>query len=299
MKKGLTKWIVILGVVIVAVVAGKFLFGGKETDQYVQATATTGTITTYYNFSGTLDVNHSVTLTAPAATTVSELYVTANTVVPKNARLMRLEDGTIIKADIAGEITNMPVTNGSVVRVGDTLAEIMDLTAMEANFDVDEYDVSAIAFGKTAQITLDGSGSVFEGKVSALNKRATQDQAGDMSYFTATIDLTGQQLPAEALPGMQVTVKLLNKRADNAVILSMDALSFNARNEPYVLMQNDKQIEQVPVQAGINDGDFVEIVSGLKSGDIVLYKPSSTSTFEEIMSSRSKEMSTRVNSYAK
>ena len=298
MKKGRMKWLVILGVIILAAIAWKMFFGGEKTAQYIQETASTGSITTYYNFSGTLSVNHTATIASPSATTVSELYVAANTNVRKNDRLMRLEDGTIVKAEIAGEITNLPVTNGSVVRTGDTLAEIMDLSSMQAQFDVDEFDVSAIELGKTAQITLDGSGSEFEGKVSALNKRATQNQSEDLSYFTATIDLSGLTLPAEALPGMQVTVKILNKHAENAVLLSMDALSFNKRNEPYVLMQNGKDTVQVAVQTGINDGNYVEITSGLKSGDVVLYKPSSTNTFEELIKTRDSNISNRVNSYA-
>ena len=281
MKKGRAKWIVILALVIIVVVAGTFLLGGRKQATLAQETAQVGTITTYYNFSGTMEVNQSATVVSPVADTVSEVYVKANTHVAKNARLIRLSDGTVLKADIAGEVTAMNVTAGSVVRSGDTLAEVMDLSSMKATFKVDEYDVSAIELGKVAQITLDGSGNTFEGAVTSLNKRATQ--SGDLSYYLATVDLAGVTLPPDALPGMQITAKVLNRHAENVVTLSMDAVSFTSQNQPYVLMQDGQQVKKIDITLGINDGAYVEITSGLTKGDTVLNTPTATQTMTMMM----------------
>ena len=65
MKTKRTKWVVILVAVVALAVAGKLLLGGSGAPQYAQTTAQTGTIETYFNFSGTVDVNQSVTVTAP------------------------------------------------------------------------------------------------------------------------------------------------------------------------------------------------------------------------------------------
>ena len=207
-----------------------------------------------------------------------------NGMVAKNARLMRLDDGTVLKADIAGEVTSIAVSAGSVVRAGDTLCEVMDLSSLKATFKVDEYDVSAVTIGKDAQVTLDGSGSSFEAKVTGLDKRATLD--GDLSYFTATIDLTGVILPDDALPGMQITVKLLNNNAENVVLLPMSVINFTAQNKPYVLVPDGKNTRTVDVQLSINDGDFVEIKAGVQSGDTVLYTPAAAADLQAMMERR-------------
>ena len=117
---------------MIVVAAVLLLRGGNQT-RYAVATASTGSITTYYSFSGNMDVDNAVTVTAPTSTTVSEIYVAPNSTVIKNARLMRLADGTIVKADIAGEVTSIDVAVDGVVKAGGTLAEIMDLSAMKAN----------------------------------------------------------------------------------------------------------------------------------------------------------------------
>ena len=274
----------ILIAIVVLAVAGKLLLDGAGGQLYAQATAQTGTITTYYNFSGSMDVNQSVTVKASADATVSEVYVKQNGHVAKNARLIRMTDGTTLKADIAGEVTAVNVSAGSVVSAGDTLAEIMDLSSLKATFKVDEYDVSAVELGKTAQITLDGSGNVFEAKVTGLNKRATLE--GDLSYYTATVDLTGVTLPADALPGMQITVKLLNHSAENVVLLPMDAVSFTAQNIPYVLLPDGNDVKEADIELGINDGDKVEIKAGLENGATVLYTPTATQDLQTMMTNR-------------
>ena len=284
MKKKRTGWIVLAGVLVVCALAAFALFRGGNQTKYAQAVASTGTITTYYSFSGNMEVDNMETITAPAATTVSEIYVAPNSMVAKNARLMRLEDGTVIKADIAGEVTSINVAVNGVVKAGDELAEVMDLSAMKATFKVDEYDVAAIQLGKTAQITVDGSGSTFEGKITALDKHATV--SGDLSYYLATVDLKGLEVPKEALPGMQITAKVLNKQAENAVLLKLDAVSFTKRNAPYVLMRDGDKVKEVSIKVGMNDGDLVEITEGLLSGDVVLYTPTSTERIPTFMGAR-------------
>lgn len=284
MKKKRFKWILLPVAIVAALLAGKLLFGGAAQQQYAEVTAQTGSITTYYSFSGSLDVNQSTLVSAPAAATVSEIYVKPNTRVAKNARLMRMSDGTLLKAEIAGEVTSLNVTEGSVVTAGQTLAEIMDLSSMKATFKVDEYDVSTVTLGKMTQITMDGSGNAFEGAVTALNKRATQD--GDLSYYTATVDLTGVALPADALPGMQITVKVLNQNVQNAVLLPMDTVSFTAQNEPYVMMRVDGKVVVKAIEVGANDGEMVEITSGLASGETVLYTPTAVESMQALMRRR-------------
>ena len=102
---------------------------------------------------------------------------------------------------------------------------------------------------------MDGSGSTFEGKITSINKRATV--SGDLSYYIATVDLKGLPVPTDALPGMQITAKVLNKQTEKAVLLKMDAVGFTTRNTPYVLMQDGDKIKAVDIKVGINDGTFV------------------------------------------
>ena len=50
----------------------------------------------------------------------------------------------------------------------------------------------------------------------------------------------------------------------------MDALSFDPQNSAFVYMYNEEGVlEEVPVEVGVSNGNYVEIKSGLKDGDEV------------------------------
>jgi multidrug efflux pump subunit AcrA (membrane-fusion protein) len=279
------RWIVVVVILLVVVIGASVLMNPRQAVSYAQDTATTGSIVTYFNFSGSLDVTNSLKVVSPSDTTVSEIYVTPNSVVAENARLLRLKDGTVIKAEIAGEVTSINVAVNSAVSTGDTLLEMMDLTTMKATFKVDEYDIAAVTIGKTVSVLVDGIGETFDAPISAINKRAVV--SGDLSYYEATVDLTGIPLPQAALPGMQISVNVLNQQVEDVVLLSIDAVSFDSENLPFVYRQNGKAVDTVPIEVGVNDGVHVQITKGLKSGDTVLYTPTATSSMQSIMSSRS------------
>ena len=283
MKEKRVKWLWIV-LILVAAAGGWMLISGRSAQQYGEATTVTGSITTYYNFSGAIEVVRSATVISPAASTVTKIYVQQNDLIEEGDRLIRLDNGTTLKAELTGEVTSLGVSEGSVVTAGDTLAEVMDLTELRVDFQVDEYDVDAIALGKTAIVTVDGTGETFEGTITSLNKRATQ--SGDLSYYTAGIDLSDVSLPEGILPGMQVTVDVLNQHAEDVVLLSVSAVSFTTDNQPYVLMRDGDTVNQVEITVGINDGNNVEITEGLASGDIVLYEITSTDTFTMLREAR-------------
>ena len=78
----------------------------------------------------------------------------------------------------------------------------------------------------------------------------------------------------ELLPGMKVSAKVLTESVENVVVVSMDALQFDAYNLPYVLKLSGREYVQVPVTVGINDGTSVQILSGVSAGETVYIRRS-------------------------
>jgi len=77
---------------------------------------------------------------------------------------------------------------------------------------------------------------------------------------------------------MQATVSIPQEEALNSVLLRQDALSFESNNSAYVLMYDEnKELQHVPVELGISNDSYVEIIAGVKDGDEV-YKVAKTDT---------------------
>lgn len=275
-KKKWLKWVIIL--VIAAVFAAWLMMFSKGTQSavYTDVQAVTGNLETYYNFDGLVKAKRTQTITSAQAGTVRTVYVRQNEQVKKGAKLYRLDDGETVQADMAGEVTGLYIEEGSVVSAGETTAQIIDMSSLEVELKVDEYDVAAVTPGMPVQISVLATGGQFTGSVTALDKNGTA--SGDLSYYTAAVALESGE---GVYPGMQISAKILREKAENAVLLRQDAIQFDEYNKPYVYMRgaDGKEVVQVGVSVGASDGIYCEITDGLKAGDTVL-KPSGMSMAE-------------------
>ena len=266
-KKKWIKWAVLL---VVAAVCGYLWFAMSKTQDavaYREAVSTSGDLTTYYQFDGVVHAKRMQTLTADAPDTVKNVYVSQNEQVEKGDKLYRTDGGTTVKADIDGEVTGLFVHEGDVLAAGAKTAEIIDMTALEVQLSVDEYDVGAMTPGKAVEVTVLATGDVLSGTVTALDKNGTA--SGDLSYYTAKVDLEASE---SVYPGMQASARVLRSHAENAVLLRMEVIQFDEYNKPYVLKRvaEGEEPQRVPATVGASDGVVCEIISGVSADETVL-----------------------------
>lgn len=275
-KKKWLKWVIVLAIAAVFAAWLMIFSKGTQSAVYTDVQAVTGNLETYYNFDGLVKAKRTQTITSAQEGTVRTVYVRQNEQVKKGAKLYRLDDGETVQADMAGEVTGLYIEEGSVVSAGETTAQIIDMSSLEAELKVDEYDVAAVTPGMPVQISVLATGGQFTGSVTALDKNGTA--SGDLSYYTAAVALEGGE---GVYPGMQISAKILREKAENAVLLRQDAIQFDEYSKPYVYMRSadGKEVVQVGVSVGASDGIYCEITDGLKAGDTVL-KPSGMSMAE-------------------
>ncbi len=275
-KKKWLKWVIILAIAAVFAAWLMIFSKGTQSAVYTDVQAVTGDLETYYNFDGLVKAKHTQTIISAQAGTVRTVYVRQNEQVKKGAKLYRLDDGETVQADMAGEVTGLYIEEGSVVSAGETTAQIIDMSSLEVELKVDEYDVAAVTPGVPVQISVLATGGQFTGNVTALDKNGTASD--DLSYYTAAVALESGE---GVYPGMQISAKILREKAENAVLLRQDAIQFDEYNKPYVYMRSadGKEVVKVGVSVGASDGIYCEITDGLKTGDTVL-KPSGMSMAE-------------------
>lgn len=266
-KKKWIKWVALLAIAAAVVWVAATVSQTSEAAAYREMTAQSGNLTTWYNFDGVVRAGRTQTIAAAAPDTVKTVYAAQNQLVEKGDRLYRTEGGETVKADISGELTGLYVHEGDVLAAGAKTAQIIDMSSLEVQLNVDEYDVSAVTHGKEVEITVLATGEVLLGTVSGLDKNGTA--SGDLSYYTATVDLQGAQ---SVLPGMQASAKVLRSYAENAVLLRMEAIQFDEYNKPYVYKRTaqGEDPERVMVTVGASDGVSCEILSGVSAGETVL-----------------------------
>lgn len=237
----------------------------SATTTYGSYTAATGTISNAMRFTGNVSVQNNETFTASSAGTVREIYVSEEAAVRAGDRLMRLTGGQTIRASFDGRVNVISVAEGDEVAAGAELIQIVDFNDLRVSLRVDEYDISNVHVGQACTVNITALNRSFDSELTHIDRISAS--AGGTAYYTVTANVT---VTDDVLPGMQASVSIPQEEAVDAVILDKDALSFDETNRAYVLMRGDSgDMERVYVELGVDNDNYVEIVSGLSDGDTV------------------------------
>lgn len=264
--KGTKKlWLIVL--LLLAVLAAALLLHRPDSAAaYAQTQVTTGNIQTTYSFTGSIVAPRTQTALAAAGGVVKEIYVETNQMVEEGDRLMKLSSGETVRAEIDGEVVSLSVEKDDTVAPGAPLITVIDISRLEAEISVDEYDAEAIEPGKPVQVSVNALDTTCEGTVKSFSKQGMV--VGTMAAYSASVVF---DVPEKALPGMQVEVQMLNQSAENALLLKVAALQFDEENRAYALVKDGDEYVRAYVETGINDGSTVQILSGLTNGQTVYY----------------------------
>ena len=281
MKKKKRKWLrrLIWLIVLALLGCGVYFIGlpmlrASVTVTYDTYTATTGSISNSLSFSGSFALKDSETLFPESETTVRTIYVAAGDDVAEGDRIMRLSNGETIRAGMDGRINTLDVAEGDSVSSNTQLAQIVDFNTLSVSIRVDEYDISDVYVGQACTITSTSQEVSFESTISSINY--VSSSSGNVAYYTATADV---EVSDGVYPGMQATVTIPQESVENVVILRMDALSFDSTNQAYVwMMDENEELYQVEVEVGVDNGNYVEIKSGLSDGDTVYVEAEETTS---------------------
>ena len=267
-KHVLRKLILFLLILLILAGTAYYVIQGLKSEytvNYQAYTATTGTISNSLSFSGTLQAINNVTYTAESDALIRQLYVSKGSTVKSGDVMLRYSSGKTVTADFDGKINQLNVAVGDTVTAGTSLMQLVDFEHMKISIRVDEYDISDVKIGDECRVTTTATEDTFTSHIEDINYISSS--TGSVAYYTATAYV---DVKSGVYPGMQVTVTIPKEEASDVVILKEDALSFDQNNQAFVYMlTEDGALDSAYVSTGVSNGNYVEIKSGLASGDIV------------------------------
>ena len=159
-----------------------------------------------------------------------------------------------------------------------TVSEVGDLNvvtlypdiSMTITIGIDETDILALEEGQEAEIVVSSvSEDVHMGTVTEISKVA--DTSTGVTQYSAEVTL---DKAAGMLPGMTADVDIKIKGVENALIIPIEALH-QTSTISFVFTEYNEETQQyggrVEVTTGMQNDTHVEILSGLKEGDVVYY----------------------------
>lgn len=175
-------------------------------------------------------------------------------------------DGIVVlKRNWRGELPQV----GQVVWSGQTLAEIPDLTELEAEVWVLEADAGGLAPGRPATVFLEAHAPApvpaTVKSVDALARPRLRNVP--IQYFGAVLSLSSTD-PSRMKPGERITATLDLGGEEDALVVPRHAV-FERGGKAVVFRQSKGAFSAVPVTLGAAALGRVAVASGLDEGDVV------------------------------
>jgi membrane fusion protein (multidrug efflux system) len=171
---------------------------------------------------------------------------------------------TNIRAPFTGRVTERMINQGQHLRPGDVLFTLTDYDPLIARIFLPERDVLALQTGREVRLTLRASSEVaFRGRIRQISPVV------DTSTGTVKVTIEAVNPPAVVRPGAFVTVDIVRETKAKAVRLPREAVIRELR-EAHVFVADGNVARRREVTLGIEEGDFVEAVSGIRPGDKVI-----------------------------
>ncbi len=201
---------------------------------------------------------------------------------------MRLakEDGVTLDAEVeaaelldivapaSGTVINMEIEEGEIVTSGavsftsgTTLMTIADLSAMQIKAGVNEVDIGKVHLGQDVTIDVDAyPGVQFKGVISHLAPAARDEQG--VKIFDVEIDITGAD--ERLRPGMTANIEIRGDQREGVLTIPIEtAFKKQGRYVVYVFDGSENQPVEREVETGLVNIENIEVVSGLKEGEVV------------------------------
>lgn len=178
--------------------------------------------------------------------------------------VLRLSD--VVTGSWPQRVGRIQVTVGAFVQPG---AALLGLTATDpvVTLQLLPSERLRVEAGDPVRVELSATGASASGTLSEVSSVATTIEDESLVY-PALITLDE---PLDAPEGTQAQVTIVLSRAENAVVVPLVSLAADGRGGTTVrVVRDDGSVEAVPVEVGVSQAGYVQVVSGLTGSETVL-----------------------------
>ncbi len=175
-----------------------------------------------------------------------------------------------VTAPFTGVIDDVISEQGSIVAPGASLFRIVNLRNMYIKADIPESYIANVTKGKKVEIFFPILGKTIASKIR---------QAGNYihpSNRTFTVEVAVPNRDNLIKPNLTAKLKINDYTSKKAILIPQSIISENANGDQYTYItsaknaNNEAEAKRAIVKTGKTQGDLIEILEGLKSGDAII-----------------------------
>lgn len=183
-----------------------------------------------------------------------------------NDAIARLNlDRSRVRAPFDGAVAARLASAGDYLAVGAPIVMLVQTDPLRLKLEVPERESVAIRAGQNTRVTVEGDTNVYRGQIARVAPAIQQENR--MLQVEADIPNQGG-----LRAGLFVRAAIIvNEREETVCVPATAPITFAGIEK--VVIVNDGKATEKTVFTGRRDGDWVEIISGLKPGETVVLDP--------------------------
>ncbi|HYE74494.1 MAG TPA: efflux RND transporter periplasmic adaptor subunit [Blastocatellia bacterium] len=170
---------------------------------------------------------------------------------------------TVVRAPISGAVKEKHVARGSYLAVGNKIVTLVKTNPLRLRADIPESSAAAVQLNQNITLAIDAFPErKFEGRVVRIGPSL------DEKTRALTVEAQVANPSNQLRPGMFAKSQLITNQNASVIMVPQKAILTTAGLSKVFVIENGKAHERI-IKTGATDGDLIEIVSGVNSGEIV------------------------------
>ena len=169
-----------------------------------------------------------------------------------------------VRAPFAGRLGIRQVSIGSLVRPGDVISTLDDLSIVKIDFSISESHLASVASGQSIVAkSIAYPGQNFNGQITSIDSR--------IDPVTRAIQVRAQ-IPNKELklrPGMLLQINV-EKRVEDTLVIPESALIPEGESQFVFVIDNESKARKTKVQIGQRKPGWIQILGGIEAGQEVI-----------------------------
>lgn len=180
-----------------------------------------------------------------------------------------------VRAPFDGAVAQRVAGVGDYLSVGTPIARLVKTDPLRLRLDVPERESGAIRTGLNVRVRVEGDTNVYTGKIARVAPALRE--ADRMLAVEADVPAQGS-----LRVGRFVRAEIVVNEREAAIVVPDPSLIVFAGLEK-VVVANDGKVTEKAVTTGRRGTDWVEIISGLKAGEVVVLEPAGLRTGQPVI----------------
>ncbi|MEY4592087.1 MAG: hypothetical protein RIR18_982, partial [Pseudomonadota bacterium] len=169
------------------------------------------------------------------------------------------------RSPVSGVVTEKKVVQGMRFLPGDSLFQIADTSSVWVLADVFEQDVGAVSIGQKANIKINAyPGEIFEGRIAYVYPTLKAETR------TVPVRIELANAKGRLKPAMFAEVDIPVAGAIPVVTVPNSAVIDSGNKQVLIVQLAEGRFEPRPVKLGQRGRDFVQVLEGVREGEMVV-----------------------------